>query len=167
MTNKDREKMDFYTPLSPVLEIPQPTTQQPLYLPQPPLLQVLDWLLSSPSIPLDLRKQFYVLWENVVFGNYSEKDIKFLMSKFREWCILLTWYIPEQKWGNILVFHDEDGREPLKIDLNILLNSLEQLYYINLTRGKEGFTVKELTTLRNISKIEEEGGGKKKVFRLF
>lgn len=133
-----------------------------------PLMQALDWLLASPSIPLSLRKQFYVLWESVIFGNYNERDMKFLMSKFREWCLLLLWYIPEHKWGNILVF--QDAGDPIKIefDLNLLLNTLEQIYYINLTRGKDGFTVKEMTTQRIIGKSEaEEAKSKQAVLRIF
>ena len=139
------------------------------YMPQPPLIQVVDWLLSSPSIPLTMRKQFYALWESVVFGNYEEKDIKLLYSKFREWCILFKWYIPEQKWGNILEYIDTDISEKFETDLNLLLNMLEQLYYINLTRGREGFTVKELTTFRNItqSRYSEEVPQKKRGWHLF
>ena len=87
------------------------------------------------------------------------------MSKFREWCLLMLWYIPEQKWGNLLVYHEgEDDTERLELDLNLLLNTLEQLYYINLTRGKGGFTVRELNTSRAISRTEPQevakrGGG--------
>jgi len=122
---------------------------QPQFQGQTPLLNAIDWLLSSPSIPIALRKQFYALWENVIFGNYSENDIKYLMSKFREWAIMLKWYIPEQRWGNILSYRDVGDESPIiESDLNMLLNNLEQLFYINLTRGKGGFTVKELTTIR-------------------
>jgi len=142
--------------------------QKPQYTMQPPLIQALDWLLSNPSIPLNLRTQFYMMWENVVFGNYDLKDRLFLMSKFREWCILLKWYIPEQEWGNMKEFEaDSPGIGSLRMDLNCLLNMLEQLYYIQLTRGKEGFTVKELTTMRNILKAEEEKIAEKKGVRLF
>lgn len=120
-----------------------------------PLLQALEWLLATPSIPIVLRKQFFVLWESVIFGNYDEKDRKFLGSKFREWEIELMWYIPEQKWGNILDYKDEDKDAiSLQMDLNMLLNMLEELFYINLTRGKDGFTVKELNTNRNRSIVE-------------
>jgi len=116
-----------------------------------------------------MRKQFYVLWESVVFGNFEDKDIKFLHSKFREWCIMFKWYIPEQKWGNLLEYMDADVNEVFETDLNLLLNMLEQLYYINLTRGREGFTVKELTTFRNIQKssYEEELKQKRKGWHLF
>jgi hypothetical protein len=107
--------------------------------------------LNSPSIPISMRQQFFVLWENVMFGNFLEKDMLFLMSKFREWCILLEWYIPEQRWGNILVYSTDLDDSQLKMDLNLLLNMLEQLYFIQLTRGRGGFTVKELNTARSIT----------------
>jgi len=129
------------------------STQQPQFLPMPitqGLPQMLSYLLENPSIPLAMRRQFYVLWENVIFGNYTEKDIAYLMSKFREWCILVLWYIPEQRWGNILQYQDgEDTTSQIRVDLNLLLNMLEQLYYINLTRGRDGFTIKELGTTRS------------------
>ena len=139
------------------------------FMQQTPLLEAVDWLLTSPSIPLTMRKQFYALWESVIFGNYEDKDIKLLYSKFREWCILFKWYIPEQKWGNILSYIDADIDEVFETDLNLLLNMLEQLYYINLTRGREGFTVKELTTFRSIqrSSYEEDIKKKKKGWHLF
>lgn len=128
---------------------------QSLYPTSTPLMQALDWMLASPSIPLILRKQYFMLWENVVFGNYDIRDIKFLMSKFREWTILLCWYIPEQKWGNILVYEDlDETATTLELDLNLLLNMLQQLYYIQLTRGKEGFTVREMNTMRTFSRGE-------------
>lgn len=110
-----------------------------------------------------------MLWENVTFGNYDDKDILRLRSKFREWCILLMWFIPEQQWGNIQRFVSDDGGSQLRMDLNLLLNSLDQMYYIQLTRGKDGFTVRELNTLRTKNTIatEEEKEGKKRVVRLF
>jgi len=115
---------------------------------------IVEWLLANPSIPTSLRNRFYQLWEIVIFGNYDEKDIAFLMSKFREWCILMLWYIPEQEWPNRKVFAEPDGSLEIDFDLNLLLNTLEQIYYINLTRGKEGFTVKELGTQRFIQRSE-------------
>lgn len=150
------------------MAFPMQDSAIPSYIQKTPLMQSMDWLLSNPSVPLSLRKQFFVLWENVVFGNYDDKDRKFLMSKFREWCILLIMYIPEQKWGNIQEFADDENIEPLKFDLNLLINQLEQLYYIQLTRGKEGFTVKEMTTIRNkTSTTLEDETHKKKGLRLF
>ena len=135
-----------------------------------PLLQVADWILQSPSMPLELRTQFYALWETTIFGNYNEKDIKFLMSKFREWSIFFKWFIPEQRWGNLITYTDPELPRPITVDINMLLNTLESLYYINLTRGREGFTIKELTTIRSImrSKYEEEiNANKKRGVRLF
>ena len=108
-----------------------------------------------------MRRQFFMLWENVVFGNYEEMDIKYLMSKFREWTILLQWYIPEQKWGNVLVYQDAgDENSKMEIDLNLLTNMLTQLYFINLTRGKDGFTVKEMTTSRSFANLGSPSDGK-------
>lgn len=149
----------------------QQLRQQTGYRVPTPLLSAIDWLLSTPSIPLAMRQQFYVLWESVVFGNYERRDILLLMSKFREWCILIKWFIPEQNWGNIYEFKGDTGKEKVaRMDLNILLNTLYQLYFVNLTRGKDGFTTKELTTTRSIY-----GGGfttpgqdsKRKTIRLF
>jgi hypothetical protein len=146
----------------------QPQQGKPQYILQAPLMQAIDWLLSNPSIPLSMRTQFYILWENVIFGNYDVRDRLFLMSKFREWCILLKWFIPEQQWGNLREFQgDTSGSDVLRTELNVLLNMLEQLYYIQLTRGKDGFTVKELTTMRSILRGEEEKTGQKKGVRLF
>ena len=142
---------DNITPNENIAPIPTTTYQG-----EPQLLKALDWLLSAPSIPIALRKQFYALWENTIFGNYEEKDIKFLMSKFREWCILLKWFIPEQRWGNQLSYADPDSLIEVNYDLNTLLNNLESLYFINLTRGRDGFTVKEMTTVRSVYNTQEE-----------
>jgi len=153
--------------------LPYPVEQQkqPQVAYQPPtaLLGALQYLMELPSVPISMRQQFYVLWENVIFGNFNDKDILFLMSKFREWCILLQMYIPEQKWGNLIQFKDTEETQPINLDLNLLLNTLTQLYFINLSRGKDGFTVKELTTMRSFLKTEspEEVKGKKRELKLF
>lgn len=146
------------------LTIPQPLVQSNI---PAPIVQMLDSLLNSPSIPLDFRKQFYVLWETVIFGNYSEKDIKYLMSKFREWCLLMLWYIPEQEWGGILDYKDTEIDAPFRVDYNLLFNTLEQLYFINLTRGKNGFTLKEINTSRSYMFNKPEDVEVKKEIRLF
>lgn len=157
------------TQTMPQLPIDPPMLQpeQPLYQQIPPILAAIDWLLANPSVPLSMRKQFYVLWELAVFGNYSEMDIKRLLLKFKEWCILLKWYIPDVEWDKKREFEgDTQNEKPLEMDLNILLNTLEQLYYIQLTRGKEGFTVKEMNTRRDISKMDvplEEKKGRFKI----
>jgi len=158
LEGKNPEKTQTHHPMPPIPIYPT-TTQIP---------QMVSYLLDNPSIPLAMRKQFFVLWENVIFGNYNERDIMFLLSKFREWCILLLWYIPEQRWGNIMMYQDgADETSQIRVDLNLLLNMLEQLYYINLTRGREGFTVKEMTTSRSIVESPSLGGGEKKSLRLF
>jgi hypothetical protein len=154
------------------LPIPIPTQQsqtpQISYQPPTALLNALQYLMELPSVPIAMRQQFYVLWENVIFGNFSAKDILYLMSKFREWCILLQMYIPEQKWGNLISFQDTTETTPINLDLNLLLNTLTQLYFINLSRGKEGFTVKELTTMRSFIKTGgEESEKEKRELKLF
>jgi hypothetical protein len=109
------------------------------------------------------------MWENVVFGNYDAFDILLLESKFREWCILLKWYIPDQQWGNSLVFEDVQGSriKEMKLDLSMLITMLQMEFHINLTRGKGGFTVKEMTTTRLFSRQESTEQEKKKGWRLF
>jgi len=155
----------------------QPTQAQPTYAPaitvpyqtQAPLVEAVKYILENPSIPLSMRRQFYVLWENSVFGNYTERDILLLMSKFREWAIMLKWFIPEQKWGNVIIYEDiGDANSRITQDLNMLLNTLYQLYYINLTRGKDGFTVRELNTVRSFTQTGSEPNyNKKRELRLF
>lgn len=151
------------------IPIPQKTQAQPVYRQPTALLTAMNYLLDSPSIPLSMRRQFFMLWENVIFGNYSEKDVLYLMSKFREWCIMLQWFIPEQKWGNIITYFDEGSPIQIKLDLNMLINQLNQLYFINLTRGKDGFTVKEMTTMRSFIRSDsgEAPSKSKKQLRLF
>lgn len=157
-------------PITPSLLMQQQQlAQQPKYAPTPPLLNALEWLLNNPSIPLSLRKQFFVLWEIVPFGNYDEMDIKRLLLKFLEYNIFMTWFIPDHQWGKTLDFKgDSDKEENIQTDLNMLFNMLYELYYVQLTRGKEGFTVKEMTTLRSINRFgAEEEHDKKKGVRLF
>ena len=118
---------------------------------------LLDWLVANPSVPLSLRRQFHALWEIVPFGNYTEKDIQRLLIKFREWCILFLWYIPDDEWDRIRRFESDDATGDIEMDTSLLLNTLEQLFYIQLTRGREGFTVKEINTSRvGIAKPESE-----------
>ena len=147
----------------------QPPVPQVQYQPPTALLSALNYLLDNPTVPVAFRHQFYIMWENVIFGNYGDKDVLFLMSKFREWCIMLKWFVPEQKWGNIITFQDTTEETPITIDLNILLNTLSQLYFINLTRGKDGFTVKEMTTMRSFIKSSSDDTltQPKKTLRLF
>lgn len=115
---------------------------------------LVNQIFTDFSIPLDLRQQFYVFWNNIILGNYTVRDIEWLMLKFNEWRIHLLWYIPDTKWNNAQVFKGDstetgDGAN-ITIDLNMLLNSLEQLFFINLTRGRDGFTMKWLNSKRGI-----------------
>lgn len=131
---------------------------------QPPLIAIADWLLSNPSIPLEFRKQFIFLWEIVVFGNFDDYDRQFLLLKFEEWKLHTLAYIPDKHWGHELTYNEPDGSGGISVmrqDLNTLFNILEQAYYIQLTRGKEGFTLKEMTSIRDIKKIEETEKKKK------
>jgi hypothetical protein len=125
------------------LKLVAPQFQQPQKNPQ----DVMEMLLSAPSIPLSLRQEYFVLWEIIPSGNYDAYDIQWLMLKFEEWAILLEWYIPEQRWGNVLNYKGDMSTD-INIDLSVLLNQLKQLYFVQLTRGKEGFTVKEIGTRR-------------------
>jgi hypothetical protein len=154
------------TQAAPLQQVVNP---QPIYTGQSNLIQALDYFLAAPSIPLALKQEFHVMWENVVFGNYDAFDILLLESKFREWCILLKWYIPDQQWGNSLVFEDVQGSriKEMKLDLSMLITMLQMEFHINLTRGKGGFTVKEMTTTRLFSRQESTEQEKKKGWRLF
>lgn len=166
--------------------IPQPQQQpqiqfNPQYQSQPPIIQMADWLLSNPTIPLNFKKEFYVLWEIAVFGNYSELDIKRLMLDFEEWTILKKWSTPDHQWGNLMTYEDMDntqvdaadktftgmGAPKIVIDMNLLFNILRQLYFIQLTRGKGGFTLKEINSVRSILKNEQAEEPKKKKISLF
>ncbi len=165
----------------------QQSVSKQMYAQQTPLLQAVDWLLANPSIPLDFRKQFYVLWEIAVFGNFDEMDIKILRLKFKEWCILMKWHVPDHQWGNTISFENTDqkvstinpdgtvseqnnagGSSNMVLDYNLLFNMLEQMYIVQLSRGKDGFTVKEMTSSRSI--VRGEGSlepQKKKGISLF
>lgn len=128
-------------------------------------LGALEWLMETPSIPLQLRQQFFALWEMVVFGNYSEHDIARLQSYFREYLILIQWYIPEQEWGNTIDYENGNSEIGMSLDLTLLISMLYQTYYIQLTRGKGGFTLKEINTAREVLKKEtEKTKGDKKWF---
>lgn len=177
--------MDTNAPqASPASETPGMQQAAPAKAPQyqstPPLLQMVDYILSSPSIPSQMRVQFYALWEMPILGNFDMMDRSRLMLRFKEWCILFMMHIPDNQWGNLIVYKDMAGAElntatgemtggnELSMDLNLLLNLLEQAYYINLTRGKEGFTLKELATIRNAFRNEApQENIQKKGWRMF
>lgn len=112
------------------------------------------------SIPLSLRSKFYTFWNNIILGNYNERDINWLMLKFAEWRIQFLWYIPDTYWNNAQDFKgdptDKGDTPDISLDLNMLLNSLEQLFFINLTRGRDGFTMKWLRTGRGIVETQTE-----------
>lgn len=124
---------------------------------EPIQMSPLQVLVNSPSIPLELKKKFFVLWEESKLGNYEGDDMELLMYMFDEWAMLLRWNIPEQRWGNITVYKDTP-HDPVKIpmDLTLLISTLRQIYYINLTKGREGFMVKEMNTQRAFSSSREE-----------
>ena len=138
--------------------------QSPQYQSQPPLINMIDWLLELPSVPLSLKNQFFMLWELPVFSNLDAMDIQRLLLKFKEWTILYKWYVPDRRWCNKKSFSDPTNpeAEKLDMDLNMLFNLLYQAYYMQLTRGKSGFTVREMTSTRQIIKSENEEEKKKK-----
>lgn len=140
---------------------PQPTLQSDARIAESLLYQqnqeqfsVIQQIFVDFSIPLSLRSKFYTFWNNIILGNYTERDINWLMLKFDEWRVQFLWYIPDTYWNNAQDFEgdstDRGDTADLSIDLNMLLNSLQQLFFINLTRGREGFTMKWLNTSRGI-----------------
>lgn len=145
--------------------------QVPQYQTTPPLMNMIDWLLELPSVPLSLKNQFFMLWELPVFSNLDVMDIQRLLLKFKEWTILFKWYVPDRRWCNTQSFSDTEKIDSdsdinrtvkLDMDLNMLFNLLYQAYYMQLTRGKNGFTVREMTSVRQIIKGENEEEKKKK-----
>ena len=113
-------------------------------------------------MPLSLKNHFFMLWELPVFSNLDAMDIQRLLLKFKEWTILFKWYIPDRRWCNTQSFSDSEKTEKLDMDLNMLFNLLYQAYYMQLSRGKNGFTVREMTSTRQIIKGENEEEKKKK-----
>lgn len=151
---------------------------QPTYSAPSQIDGAIEWLLNNPSIPLSMRQQFFPLWEIVSFGNYKEKDMTRLMLKFKEWTILVRWYLPDKEWGINIVFKSDANLEAdaggtdkvldnIQMDWNLLFNTLEHMYYIQLTRGRDGFTVKELNPGRQTTTIKEPVEKKKSIFRIF
>ena len=158
---QDLEAIDEQVTAAKLAQVPEQIYQQDTQL-----FDITKHLLADLSIPLSLRNQFYIFWSNVIFGNYQNRDIAFLMLKFKEWKIFFLWYIPDIKWNNVLEYAGDstmEGNDPdISMDLNMLLNSLEQIYFINLTRGRGGFTVKWLQTKRNmLSSNKDESEDKK------
>lgn len=122
-------------------------------------------------MPLSLKNQYFMLWELPVFSNLDAMDIQRLLLKFKEWTILFKWYVPDRRWCNTQSFSDSfDSKNSknskkeitLDMDMNMLFNMLYQVYYMQLTRGKSGFTVREMTSTRQIIKGESEEEKKKK-----
>lgn len=137
--------------------------QSPQYQSSPPLINMIDWLLELPSVPLSMKNQFFMLWELPVFSNLDAMDIQRLLLKFKEWTILFKWYVPDRRWCNRKSFSNpEDSKAELDMDLNMLFNLLYQAYYMQLTRGKNGFTVREMTSTRQIIQGEYEEEKNKK-----
>jgi len=97
----------------------------------------------------------------VALANLNDRDIAYQMSKLREWLIDLQWSIPEQRWGIKMEIRDEKGRVVWIGDFNLLKTTLEQMFYLQLTRAKGGMTLKELNTSRFVSSIRGEQEAKK------
>lgn len=176
--------------MSPMLAMaPQQPQAQPRnnYQLNTPLVQIVDYLLTTPSVPEELRREFFVFWEMTVLGNFDQHDIDSLYLKFRGWCNHLLMTTPDCEWSNRLVFKDRSGSaavlqelpdgsvievassgNEICMDLSMLIDQLDIAFSVQLTRGKDGFTTKELTTVRNRSIISEESGKiDKKGWRLF
>lgn len=135
----------------------QNVSQPAQYVSKPPLMDIMGWLLNLPSIPLSLKDQFFMLWELAPFSNLNEnKDIPLLMAEFDIWCDYFMWSIPDIYWGNVLEFARDNNtnanialdEKPISMDINMLLSMLRQAYYMQLSRAKDGFTVKEAGTIR-------------------
>ena len=139
-----------------------------LYQQNPEQFDIIQQIFVDFSIPLSLRSQFYTFWNNIILGNYTERDIGWLMLKFDEWKIQFLWYIPDTFWNNSQDFEgdstEQGESEGISIDLNMLLNSLSQLFFINLTRGRDGFTMKWLRSSRGIVENSTESSKKTRWF---
>ena len=123
---------------------PSLSLQQPLsYVPTQPSPDIIDWFLSLPSVPLSLRQEFLAFWEMLPLGNYDKTDIERLRLKFRGLLLDILMTIPDEEWNTILNFEAQaEGEKEIKMDLNSLFSMLEIVFYIQLTRGKSGFTAK-------------------------
>jgi len=113
------------------------------HIPSQPSPDIIDWFLSLPSVPLSLRQQFLAFWEMLPLGNYDKTDIERLRLKFRGLLLDILMTIPDEEWNTILNFEAQaEGEKEIEMDLNSLFNMLEIVFYIQLTRGKSGFTAK-------------------------
>lgn len=124
-------------------EIPAQQIPQPIPISGGVPENIIDWFLSLPSVPLSLRQQFIAFWEMLPLGNYDKNDIERLRIKFRGLLLDILMTIPDREWNSILTFEGlAEGEKDLEMDLNTLFDILEQAFYIQLTRGKGGFTAK-------------------------
>ena len=104
---------------------------------------LVNWFLSFPSVPLHLRKQFISFWEMLPLGNYDSNDIKRLEVKFNGWVLDFLMSIPDEEWNSVFKFKGQGVNEiNLEMDLNTLFSTLKIIFYIQLTRGKGGFTAR-------------------------
>jgi len=137
--------------------IPSKTTLQPAPPVSPP--DIIQWFLSFPSVPLNLRKQFMAFWEMLPLGNYDERDIRKLEVKFNGWILDFLMSIPDVEWNSVFRFRGQGiGEADLEMDLNTLFSTLRIIFYIQLTRGKGGFTAR----LMGGHPLKEEKEKKKK-----
>lgn len=119
----------------------------------------IQWLLTSPTIPFTMRKEFFMLWENISTANLNETEIVMLMFDFREWAINYIMSMPEDEHGNRMDYRDDpNGHVMLRTDLVRLLVMLRSLLRVQLSKGRDGFTVKMMRTSHNISESKELSG---------
>ena len=104
---------------------------------------VIDYFLTLPSVPLSLRKRFLSFWEMVPLGNYDKDDIRKLEVTFNGLLLDMLMSIPDEEWNTVFKFKAKAANEQeMEMDLNSLFSTLKIAFYIQLTRGKKGFTAK-------------------------
>jgi len=111
---------------------------------------LLYYLLSHPSVNEELKKSFLVFWEMLPLGNYTERDIAILRNEFEQYIILMLMEIPDDEWGASFKVAGEE------FTLSHMIELLRICFYVQLTRGRLGFTMKEMGTVRAVRKVEKD-----------
>jgi len=136
------------------LEIPAGVENTPLKHREDPTT-LLEYLLSHPSVDINLKKEFIAFWELVPLGNYSELDFAKLYNMFEIYVNHMLMDLPDDQWNAMLEYRNGE------MSMNQLISILKQAFYIQLTRGRKGFLTKELGTIR-MGKVEPNKVVKKK-----
>ena len=145
---EEQEEMEFEDEVEEDFEIPASAEHAPLKHKEDPTT-LLEYLLSHPSVDINLKKEFLAFWEMVPLGYYTEMDFAKLYNQFEMYINHMLMDVPDDEWNTMLDFHN--GR----MSMNQLISILKQTFYIQLTRGRKGFLTKELSTIRT-GKIEPE-----------